>query len=42
MKGVLNSYDLFFLYEKERLNYINREMAILDYNSAMSNAIEKA
>ena len=41
MKDVLNSYDLFFSDKKERLNYINREMAILDYNTAMSNAIKK-
>ena len=41
MNDVLNSYDLFFSDEKERLNYINREMAILDYNTAMSNAIKK-
>ena len=41
MNDVLNSYDLFFSDEKKRLNYINREMAILDYNTAMSNAKKK-
>ena len=41
MKDVIDSYDLFFSDEKERNNYINREMEILDYNSAMMKATEK-
>ncbi|MCI6797179.1 MAG: hypothetical protein MR571_04880, partial [Succinatimonas sp.] len=35
MKDVIDSYDLFFSDDKERHNYINREMEILDYNSSM-------
>ena len=35
MKDVIDSYDLFFSDDKEKHNYINREMEILDYNSSM-------
>ena len=41
MKDVLNSYDLFFSDKKERLNYINREMEILDHNSSIKSATEE-
>ena len=41
MKDVIDSYDLFFSDEKEKHNYINREMEILDYNSAMMKATEE-
>ena len=41
MKDVIDSYDLFFSDEKERNNYINREMEILDYNSSINSAREE-
>ena len=41
MKDVIDSYDLFFSDDKERYNYINREMEILDYNSSIKSAREE-
>ena len=41
MKDVIDSYDLFFSDDKERHNYINREMEILDYNSSIMSATEE-
>ena len=41
MKDVIDSYDLFFSDDKERYNYINREMEILDYNSSIKSATDE-
>ena len=41
MKDVIDSYDLFFSDDKERHNYINREMEILDYNSSIKTATDE-
>ena len=41
MKDVIDSYDLFLSDDKERHNYINREMEILDYNSSIMSATEE-
>ena len=41
MKDVIDSYDLFFSDDKERHNYINREMEILDYNSSIKSATDE-
>ena len=41
MKDVIDSYDLFLSDDKERHNYINREMEILDYNSSIKSATDE-
>ncbi len=40
MHNMLKSYDAFFLNNEERLKYINRQMAIYDYNTAMRSSKE--
>ena len=41
MKDVIDSYDLFFSDDKEKHNYINREMEILDHNSSIKSATDE-
>ena len=40
MHNMLKSYDAFFLNNEERLKYINRQMAIYDYKTAMRSSRE--
>ena len=42
--AISKAYDAtgtFFLSQQDRLNYINRQMAIMDYNSGMNAAIKQ-
>lgn len=38
IKNAYNAADTFFMTPAERMNYVNRQMAIMDYNSGMSHA----
>ena len=38
IKSAYNAADTFFMTPAERMSYVNRQMAIMDYNSEMKHA----